>query len=63
MKISIIISNYNKAKFLKKCLDSCISQNFKSFEIILVDDNSTDASRIILKNIKKIKLLEINKKF
>ena len=64
MKISIIISNYNKAKFLKKCLDSCISQNFKSFEIILVDDNSTDDSRIILKKYKKkIKLLEINKNF
>ncbi len=62
MKISIIISNYNKAKFLSKCLDSCISQNFKNFEIILVDDNSTDASKIILKKYKKkIKLLEINK--
>ena len=52
MKISIIISNYNKAKFLKKCL-IVVSVNFKSFEIILVDDNSTDASRIILKKYKK----------
>ena len=36
--ISILITNYNKEKFLKKCLDSVYSQNYKNYEIILYDD-------------------------
>ncbi|MDA9629417.1 glycosyltransferase family 2 protein, partial [Candidatus Pelagibacter sp.] len=50
---SIIISNHNKAKYLEKCLLSCINQNFNSYEIIVVDDNSTDNSIKIIKKFKK----------
>ncbi len=43
-KISIIIPMYNSETFLKKCLDSVIVQTMKSFEIIIIDDKSTDRS-------------------
>jgi len=43
-KISIIICAYNGAKFLRKCLDSCLNQSLKEIEIICVDDGSTDTT-------------------
>lgn len=42
--ISIIVPVYNTEKYLCKCLDSIISQSFKNWECILVDDGSTDSS-------------------
>lgn len=41
---SIIIPVYNTKKFLPSCVDSVLSQTFKDFEMILVDDGSTDGS-------------------
>lgn len=61
---SILISNYNKFKYLEKCIQSCLAQTFLNFEIIIFDDNSTDRSNKILKkyeNNKKIKII-YNKK-
>ena len=51
--IDIIIPNYNKAKYLNQCLDSIISQTYKSWKIYLVDDNSTDNSVEILQKYQK----------
>ena len=48
--IDIIIPNYNKAKYLNQCLDSILSQTYKSWNIYLVDDNSKDNSKEILQN-------------
>lgn len=42
--ISIIVPVYNVDTFLKKCVDSILSQSYKNFELILVDDGSTDNS-------------------
>lgn len=44
MKFSIIIPVYNVEKYLKKCLTSIVQQNFNDYELILVDDGSTDMS-------------------
>ena len=44
MKISIIIPVYNVKKYLRECLDSILAQSYKDFEIIIVDDGSTDSS-------------------
>lgn len=42
MKLSIIVPVYGVAKYLRKCIDSLLSQDFKDCEIILVDDGSPD---------------------
>lgn len=49
MFFRIIIPNYNNGAFLRQCIDSVLNQSFKDFEIILVDDVSTDNSREIIK--------------
>lgn len=60
-KFSIIIPVYNTEKYLKKCLDSVLAQTFTDFEVICVDDNSTDKSFDILTKYKlkdkRIKIL------
>lgn len=43
--ISVIIANYNGSKFLEICLPSLERQSFKNFEVIIVDNGSTDASK------------------
>lgn len=47
--ISIIIPIYNTEKFLQKCLESISSQTFVDFEVLLIDDGSTDSSAKICK--------------
>ena len=44
MKVSIVVPIYNVADYLRRGLDSVLSQSFQDFELILVDDGSTDAS-------------------
>lgn len=47
-KVSVIIPNYNHARFLRLRVDSVLRQTFQDFEMILLDDNSTDESQSIL---------------
>ncbi|MDO5557053.1 MAG: glycosyltransferase family 2 protein [Clostridia bacterium] len=53
MKISIIIPVYNTEKYLRKCLDSVINQNYNNYEIIIVNDESTDGSQKIIDEYEK----------
>ena len=46
--ISIVIPVYNTEKYLRECLDSLLRQTFQDFEIICVNDGSTDGSVEIL---------------
>jgi len=59
--ISILITNYNKENFLKRCLDSVSKQNFKNYEVIMFDDCSDDGSLKIAEKYKKIRIIR-NKK-
>lgn len=47
MKLSIIVPIYNVAPYLRKCVDSLLTQDVSDYEIILVDDGSTDGSGAI----------------
>ena len=44
MKISVIVPVYNAEKYLKKCIESVITQTYSDWELLLVDDGSKDAS-------------------
>ena len=48
MKVSVIVPNYNHAPFLKQRIESILSQTYNDFELILLDDCSTDGSRDIM---------------
>ena len=47
-KVSIIVPNYNHARFLRQRMESILNQTFQDFELILLDDCSNDDSRSIL---------------
>lgn len=47
MTFSVIVPVYNVEKYLRQCLDSLVHQTFKDFEVIVVDDGSTDFSGMI----------------
>lgn len=51
LKISVIVPIYNAEKYLKKCIDSILNQNYKNIQLILVNDGSTDGSAEIAKQI------------
>jgi hypothetical protein len=46
--VSVIIPNYNHARFLRQRIDSVLGQTYPNFEVILLDDCSTDESRSII---------------
>ncbi|MCT4629272.1 glycosyltransferase family A protein [Winogradskyella sp.] len=49
---SVVVSVYNKAHFVKKTIKSILNQSFRDFELIIIDDGSTDNSLEILQTIK-----------
>lgn len=53
--VSIIVPTYNSALHLERCLDSIIHQSVKDYEIIAVDDQSSDETLKILKKYSRIK--------
>ncbi len=59
--ISIIIPAYCAQGFIKRCIFSCIHQDYKEIEIIVINDGSTDETLSILKSIHDPRLVIINK--
>jgi len=56
MKFSVIIPLYNKAPYVRKALESVLAQTYTDFELIVVDDGSTDESANIVETmLRKIK--------
>ena len=52
--VSVIITNFNKSKYILKSVKSCLRQSYKKKEIIFFDDKSTDNSlkKILTNNFK-----------
>ena len=50
MKISVIIPTYNRKKYIKRAINSVLSQSYKPFEVIVVDDGSIDGTCELIKN-------------
>src|ERR1041384_7243968 len=46
--VSVIIPNYNHARYLRRRVESVLGQTYQDFEVILLDDGSTDDSRGII---------------
>ena len=58
--ISIIMATYNRADYIEEALDSIKKQTFKDYEVIVVDDGSTDNTREILGNYEGIRCIYLN---
>lgn len=52
MKVSVIIPTYNEESVIEKCLMSLKKQSFNDFEVIVVDDGSTDKTHEVLQNLQ-----------
>ena len=52
--ISVIVPIYNASEHIKRCVYSVLAQNFKNFELLLIDDGSTDCSYKICEEFKHI---------
>lgn len=63
MKVSVVIPNYNHSAYLQQRIDSVLDQTYQDFELILLDDCSTDNSANIIKQYKshsKVSQIVIN---
>ena len=58
--VSIIIRTYNNGKYLRKTIESALNQNFSDYEIVVINDGSTDNTKEILESFKSNKLRIIN---
>ena len=52
--LTVVVPIYNSAQYLKRCIESIIHQQYKSLDIILINDGSTDESGVICDNFKNI---------
>ena len=62
MLISIIVPAYNVEKYIEKCLDSLLNQTFDDYQIIVVNDGSTDRTDEIIQQKYLDKVVYIDKK-
>ena len=49
-KVSIIVPCYNVEKYIERCLNSLINQEYKNIEILCIDDGSKDNTKEIIEN-------------
>lgn len=61
VSFSIIVPVYNKSRYLKDCIDSILAQSHTDFEIIAINDGSTDSSLDILNsyNDPRLKIVSV----
>ena len=57
--VDIIMPNYNKAEFIEEAIKSVLKQSYKYWKLYIIDDNSRDKSKRILKKFRKNKKIKI----
>ena len=62
-KISFLIPAFNHESFVKQCINSVLSQDYSNFEVIVVDDCSTDNTPTKIKEIADSRITFIQKNF
>lgn len=61
-KVSIIIPTYNEEKYIEKCIESIMNNDYPEKEILVIDGMSTDKTREILKRYENIKIIDNEQK-
>ena len=46
--ITLFVPSFNHEKYIKKCIESIVSQTYKDFQLYVIDDGSSDGSRKII---------------
>ena len=66
-RLSVVIPNYNDSKLIGFCLKSIFTQKIQPYELIIIDDASTDKSLLVIKslikNVKNVKLISSKKNY
>ena len=58
-KVSIILANYNEEKYIAEAIESVINQTYTNWELIIIDDASTDRSQDIINSYKRTTMLHM----
>lgn len=61
MRVSVVVPCYNSTRTIRICIESILTQREDDYEVIVVDDASTDGSLSILKEYPRIKVVPLNK--
>jgi len=59
-KVTVILAVYNSEKYLKESIDSILNQTFKDFELLIINDGSTDSSSDIIKSYTDNRIIVVN---
>ena len=57
--VTVYITNYNYGNYIEKAINSLLEQTFKDFEMLIIDDGSTDNSREIIEKHASVKNVKI----
>ncbi|OUP73979.1 hypothetical protein B5F09_10935 [Erysipelatoclostridium sp. An173] len=58
-RVSIVMPNYNGAQYIKESIDSVLNQTYKDYELIIIDDCSTDNSKEIINSFSDSRIIKI----
>mgnify|MGYP001169776974 FL=1 len=63
IKVSVIVRTHNEQDWISRCLHEILKQKFEKYEVLLIDNNSTDKTLdIVKKNFSKVKIYKFNPK-